>query len=81
MSHRGTEPQKLNVVHVCIAGNQFHVGVGEKGGKEASNTVEAFARARGILYLAHHFRLPMLRARLHFPQFREAAIQQQEVSG
>ena len=81
MSHAGTEPQKLHVVHVCIAGNQFHVRIGEEGGKEASNTVEAFACPREILNLAYHLRLPVLRARLHFSQFGETPVEQKKVRG
>ena len=62
------------MVHVCIAGNQFHVRIGKEGGKEAADTVEAFACTREIPDLAHHLRLPMLRARLNLPEFRETAV-------
>jgi hypothetical protein len=67
----------LHVIDVCIARNQLHVGVCKERREETADAIEAFACSRQILDLAHHLRLPVLRARLTLAQFDETAVEQQ----
>src|SRR3954464_10043968 len=61
MPHRGTEAQQLHVFEVRVAGHQLHVRVVQERGEETHHAVEAFARARQVLHLAHDLGLPVLR--------------------